>query len=310
MLKLFIYFISAFWVTSAFAEKSPHGEKLKINCAVCHNTDNWNKIKTGEFNHNKTNFPLVGQHKTVECKKCHLTLEFSKAKTECSSCHVDMHQGTVGQDCARCHTPNSWIVSNVKQIHQQQGFSLVGAHASADCARCHTSASQLRFENIRTDCYSCHKARYDETTGGRYDHKALGFDTDCGHCHSMTGLDWSSTGRGFDHGFFPLTGGHNIACDACHLNNDFKTKLITDCKHCHGISNNNPNPAHTGEWAKYSCSECHTTQSWIPAKRFTQHDSWFGIYSGTHNGRWERCTDCHNNPTKANCRKCHNFDSR
>ena len=38
------------------------------------------KSKPGEFNHNKTNFPLKGQHKTVGCKECHPTLEFSNAK--------------------------------------------------------------------------------------------------------------------------------------------------------------------------------------------------------------------------------------
>ena len=310
MRKLILFIISVFLVTSAFAEKSPHGEKLNINCSVCHTTDNWNKIKTREFDHNKTKFPLVGQHKTVDCRKCHTSLTFSESKKECSACHIDIHQGTVGNDCERCHTPNSWIVTKVKQIHQQAGFELVGAHAAADCARCHTSASMLRFDNIRTDCYGCHKAKYDETTGGSIDHKAIGFDTDCARCHTMTGFEWSASGKGFDHSFFPLSGGHNIACDACHFENDYKTKLSPECSACHGVSNNNPVLAHKGQWAKYECSECHTIQGWSSIKKFAQHDSnWGRIYSGEHKGKWDSCTDCHNNPTKATCNKCHDFES-
>lgn len=305
MRKFIIIILACFIVTAVFAEKSPHGETLKINCAVCHTTDNWNKIRTGEFNHNKTNFPLVGQHQTVNCRKCHTSLEFSKAKTDCNACHTDIHQGTVGQDCARCHTPNSWIVNNVKQIHQQQGFLLIGAHASADCARCHTSSSQLRFDNIRTDCFSCHKNKYDETTGGRIDHKALGFDIDCGRCHNMTGLDWSSNGRGFEHGFFPLTGGHNIACDVCHFENDYKTKLSSDCYSCHsGTYDATNNPPHASAGFSTDCKTCHSINAWTPAT--FDHEKYFPIKSGKHQGI--NCIECHTNSANYAifaCTNCH-----
>lgn len=300
------------------AEKSPHGDKLKIDCAVCHVTTQWKSIKQGGFNHTKTKFPLTGEHKTVNCKRCHGTLNFTDAKTECQSCHNDMHQGTVGKDCQRCHTTSSWLVKNVRQLHQQRGFVLMGAHASADCDRCHTSASRLRFENINSECVSCHRNKYLETVGGRVDHIALGFDTDCARCHSQKGFDWSQTGKGFDHSFFPLTGGHAIGnrtfgndeCYTCHTNWEFNTKLSPRCTSCHSASSDNPNPAHQGEWKKYECDVCHTIQSFIPAKKMTQHDSWFKIYSGEHKGEWDKCTDCHNNPTQANCRKCHDFDHK
>jgi len=309
MHKLILSILFMFLVANIFATKSPHGDKLKIDCVVCHTVDNWEKIKTGGFNHNKTHFPLVGQHKTVGCRKCHPTLVFSEARTDCNACHTDIHQGTVGKDCERCHTPNSWIVTRITQIHRQAGFPLVGAHATAECSRCHVSASLLRFDNIRSDCYACHKAKYDATTSPN--HRAAGFDTDCARCHNMVGHDWNSIGKGFDHGAFPLTGGHKLACDACHINNDYKTKLSTECSSCHGVASTNSVPAHKTKFLAYDCSACHSIVSWTSVK-FKQHDSSFGkIYSGTHQGKWSSCTDCHTNDGtyKASCRKCHNFDT-
>jgi hypothetical protein len=297
------------------AEKSPHGEKFKVDCAVCHVTENWIKIKPG-FDHNKTKFPLIGQHKNISCRKCHTSLDFSKAKTACYECHIDVHQGTTGRECDRCHNSNSWIVTNTKSLHQQAGFPLKGAHATADCNRCHTSASNLRFDNIRTDCYACHKDKYNATIGKPYDHKVLGFDTDCAHCHNMAGMDWNSIGKGFDHGFFPLTGGHNISCNNCHRGGDFRKKLSTDCTTCHSSKKATAisvSPAHINVFAKYSCGECHTTKNWNTVK-FKQHDAYFGIYSGHHKGVWTTCTDCHVNDAgydaKNTCSRCHHDNRR
>lgn len=308
-------------ITSNYAviPKSPHGAKLKIDCIVCHTTDNFKNVKQDGFNHKKTNFPLVGQHKTIDCLKCHSTLVFSAASTECSSCHTDIHQETVGLDCARCHKPNSWLVSNVKQIHQQKGFVLLGGHATADCNRCHTSASKLRFDNIRSDCYACHQIQYETTI--KPNHRSAGFGIDCERCHNMIGQSWSFKGKGFDHGFFPLTGRHATAqCYSCHTNSNgeynFSTKLPTNCSaiECHGGGKlnmaNRKSPAHKSKFMSYDCSACHSTQDWESSVKFSQHDgSWGKIYSGEHKGKWGSCTDCHSNDAnyKATCNKCHNF---
>lgn len=291
--------------------KSPHGDKLKVDCGVCHTTDNWTKIKSG-FDHNTTKFPLIGQHKIVGCKKCHATLKFSEAKTECYECHTDLHQGTTGRDCERCHTTKSWIVTNTKSLHQQAGFPLRGAHETADCNRCHKSASNLRFNNLNTDCYTCHKDKYFATAGKPYDHKVLGFDTDCARCHNMAGMDWNSIGKGFDHNFFPLTGGHNIACNDCHKGGDYRKKISSDCTTCHSGKKSQAiasYPAHASVYAKFTCGECHTTKTWNTVK-FKQHDSYFGIYSGKHNGTWTRCVECHTNNAgyKPNCTSCHDHN--
>ncbi|NDP20069.1 MAG: hypothetical protein GZ091_03160 [Paludibacter sp.] len=291
--------------------KSPHGNKFNIDCTVCHVTKDWKIIKSG-FDHNKTNFPLTGQHKMTECKKCHQSLLFSNTKTKCNECHTDVHQGTVGKECERCHTTNSWIVTNTRALHEEAGFPLRGAHKTADCNRCHTSASDLRFENIRTDCFACHKDKYFATAGKTYDHKVLGFDTDCARCHNMVGMDWNTIGKGFDHSFFTLTGGHNIDCVSCHKEGDYRKRLSTDCTSCHSGKKSEATtviPAHSSIFAKYSCAECHTTQTWNTVK-FKQHDAFYGIYSGKHKGTWTRCTDCHKNDAgydaKNTCSRCHN----
>jgi len=310
-----ITFLILFFVFIVNIEaKSPHGDKLKIECSVCHVTENWTKIKPG-FDHNKTKFPLTGQHKMTECRKCHTSLNFSTAKTECNECHTDVHQGTTGRECDRCHTTNSWIVTNTKSLHQQAGFPLRGAHETADCNRCHTSASDLRFDNIRTDCYTCHKDKYNATAGKPFDHKVLGFGTDCVQCHNMTGMEWSSIGKGFDHSFFPLVGGHNITCNDCHIRGDYRKKLSSDCTTtCHPMKKSDAiavSPAHRSVFAMYSCAECHTSQTWNAVK-FKQHDSYFGIYSGNHKGKWTKCTDCHVNDAgydaKNTCSRCHTGD--
>lgn len=302
LLSLFIGFTGA---------KSPHGAKFEIDCATCHTTDNWKIIRKKGFNHDKTKFPLRGQHTNLDCKRCHADLVFSNTKTDCKSCHTDVHQGTTGADCARCHTTSTWIVTRVKKIHQEAGFPLRGMHEAADCNRCHTSASALRFDNVRTDCYACHKTDYLATKGKTYDHFELGFDNDCARCHNMSGLTWNSIGKGFDHSYFPLTGGHNLDCKECHEDGNYKVKLRSECTSCHGgkrsIAASNL-PAHNGVFARFSCGECHTTKTWNSVK-FKQHDGFYGIYSGNHKGAWTKCTDCHVNDSgwdsKNTCNRCH-----
>jgi Cytochrome c7 and related cytochrome c len=301
--------------TGVFAAnfKSPHGDKFKLECTTCHTIDNWKQIKPMGFNHNKTNFPLLGQHKTISCRNCHKTLIFTQAKGQCASCHTDIHEGTTGRDCARCHNNNSFIVNNtnIRKIHQQQGFALVGEHASADCNRCHTSASNLRFNNIRTNCYSCHQFQYNLTN--KPNHRLSGFGTDCEQCHSMVGRSWNAIGKGFNHSFFPITGMHGVlTCDRCHSDNNYQIKKSPDCLGCHSSKQNEAIgviPAHGTLMKKYSCSDCHNVSGFNNVQ-FRIHDSWFGIYSGKHRGAWTKCVDCHNNDAsfKANCRKCHNFD--
>lgn len=327
MLRISGFLSLLLWGMALFAQmpqsaKSPHGKGLHIQCSECHDPNGWKLRTNSSFNHDKrTHFPLKGQHKMLDCRKCHPTLVFNEAKSDCNSCHTDVHQQTVGNDCQRCHNTSSWLVTNIKQIHQQKGFALVGAHAAADCSRCHKAASQLQFENMHTDCYACHYQVYesakitepnivDPSSARTGTHREFGFNTDCYRCHNMVGRSWAYNGKGFEHGFFPLKGGHaNLSCDQCHVFGfGPENKLDPDCKSCHEgklYQAKQTYPAHNTAFASHQCSECHTYLGWNIVK-FKNHKNWRD--KSKHNGKG--CLECHdNNDTwKPDCRKCHNFD--
>lgn len=309
------------WATNGYSQsiaarsqKSPHGKWFKMDCGECHDPNGWKLRKNPTFNHDKTHFPLKGQHKMIDCRKCHSTLVFSEAKPDCNACHTDVHQQTVGQDCNRCHTTNSWIVTNIRQIHQQKGFALVGSHAAADCSRCHKAASQLQFENMHTSCDACHHQQYESSTikqfGLNATHRSLGFNNDCYRCHNQVGKSWAYNGKGFEHGFFPLAGGHaNLTCDQCHWDG-FNTKLSRDCEACHSSYKAWAKfPAHMegGAYTSHACSECHTYLSWNKIVFFGKHKP----FRDKSKHKSVGCHECHNNNLENthSCRKCHNFDS-
>ena len=287
--------------------QSPHGENLQISCSDCHTTQGW-KMLTDEisFIHDSTGFPLVGQHQSVSCKMCHQTLVFDQVQDECAGCHKDMHEQTLGNECNRCHTPFSWIVTNITEIHQLSRFPLLGAHTMADCYSCHPSASTLRFEPLGIECYDCHNT--DFASAKNPDHIAGNFSTNCTDCHSMMAFDW--TGAGFDHGFFPLTQGHDIQnCSQCHTTGDYSS-ASPECVSCHQEDYQaTSNPNHQQINLSTNCKDCHTTiPGWKPAE-YREHDAqYFPVYSGEHSGEWNSCTECHTNPSDYaffTCIDCH-----
>lgn len=285
---------------------SPHGKNFKISCSDCHTSSGWTFDKTNySFDHNTTAMELEGQHVEVDCKLCHPTLIFSEAGTDCMDCHTDMHNETVGTDCARCHTPQSWIVSNITEIHHQSRFPLLGAHAVADCYQCHETASMLQFEPLGIECIDCHRETYYGTTAPN--HQTAGFSTDCSECHDISAFEWGSSG--FNHAFFPLTLGHNVQeCARCHNVNDY-SNISSECFSCHEADyNSTTNPNHVSSGFGKDCSMCHTTNpGWKPAT-FDHDAKFFPIYSGKHKGEWNACTDCHTNTSNYavfTCIDCH-----
>ena len=297
------FFLFAFYQTV----HSPHGPNLKISCKVCHSTKGWAFDKENySFDHNRTRFPLAGQHATLNCKDCHVSLVFSAAKTECHDCHKDVHETTVGPDCSRCHTTSSWLVSDITGIHRMGRFPLLGPHRTADCSLCHNSENPLRFDVIGANCIDCHRVQFLATTNPN--HIQAGFSQDCASCHSVNSFQWS--GAGFNHAFFPLVLGHsNLKCTDCHTTGNYRD-TNSDCYSCHQqtyLATTNPN--HVTSNFPTDCKVCHSLNpGWKPAK-YAQHDSqFFPIYSGRHNGLWTSCTDCHNTPSNYalfTCIICH-----
>jgi hypothetical protein len=287
--------------------QSPHGQSIgNLDCSSCHESTTWkvekNKI---EFNHDLTGFILLGQHWIVECRSCHKSLVFSDAKTDCFTCHTDIHQNTVGFNCERCHTPETWIVKDVKLVHQQGRFPLVGVHQSVDCTRCHSGYNNLNFQTLGASCYSCHSIDYKNTRNPN--HVAAGFSTDCESCHSMISKFWST--QNFRHDFFPLTGGHKIDnCFTCHKQGTF-SGLSNVCFSCHQ-SNYNSAPNHVAQSYPTTCEMCHNTTGWNQST-FNHQTTPFPL-TGAHTT--VLCGNCHQNrfagiPTV--CVSCHqaNYNS-
>ena len=287
--------------------QSPHGEQFAINCADCHTPSGWKPLREDmAFSHETTRFDLEGQHALVDCRSCHSSMVFSEASSECISCHVDVHQQTVGQDCARCHTANNWLVDNVTEIHFDNGFPLVGAHAAVSCFDCHKSETGLRFDRLGNDCVNCHLQDFQATTSP--DHVKNNFSTNCADCHDINQIDWNTDK--VDHSFFPLTLGHAITdCAQCHTNGTYQN-TPTDCVSCHAANFQAAlDPNHVQSGFSTDCAACHTTDpGWTPAS-YQDHDAtYFPIYSGKHQGEWTSCAECHTNPAnyaEFTCITCH-----
>jgi len=103
---LFFFFSLIRPVNGQELQAMPHGQNFSLDCQLCHNTNDWtvNKKKIG-FNHSKTGYPLLGQHKSADCRSCHLSLEFQKTGTACLDCHEDGHAAEMGNQCQDCHSP-------------------------------------------------------------------------------------------------------------------------------------------------------------------------------------------------------------
>ena len=279
--------------------QSPHGEGFKTDCMVCHTSLNWKVSRpTMSFDHNTTTFKLTGQHQLANCKSCHQSLKFQEAKSECKDCHTDMHRNTLGPDCARCHDTRSWIIQNTSAMHQLSRFPLLGNHAVADCASCHKSSSNLQFEPLSVECYNCHKAEYLATTAPN--HLKSGYPTNCEECHGVSVTNWTRTN--FDHGIFPLTGGHNIACVDCHKGGTYQ-KISSECISCHQSQFTNAK-GHVASKFSTDCRTCHNSNNWLGAT-FDHSQTTFPL-TGAHVS--VTCALCHTTGyagTSAECNSCH-----
>jgi hypothetical protein len=278
---------------------------FKISCSTCHSSKGWQLDKEiYSFNHNKTKLPLVGSHTSVNCRQCHISLVFSEAKSECFQCHKDVHQGTTGLDCSRCHTPESWLVKNINEIHQNSRFPLLGAHRTADCSQCHKSESLARFDVPGINCIDCHRPNYMATSNPN--HVQAGFSEDCSTCHHIYAFQWS--GAGFNHNTFPLVQGHSIPkCADCHTSGVY-TNTSPVCNSCHQpdfLAAKNPD--HVASGFSTTCQDCHSLASgWKPT---TFDHSKFPLNLGHST---PVCADCHKGgnytSTSNDCVSCHLAD--
>ncbi len=316
-----------------------HQKTLGNDCAKCHTTDKF--APASKFNHDKSDFPLVGKHKTVECLECHQKetkngKEFQKfsnvASNNCNSCHKDPHNDNLGTNCKECHNEQSFSGwSSLSRFnHSKTHFPLKGKHRQVKCQECHQMAAtpQKVFQDrlgISTDnCVECHKDVHD----GRFGNK-------CAECHNEDGFRKVGGLDNFDHNRtdFALKGKHEaVDCKKCHVSEHMTDPLPHNtCAECH-------KDFHEGQFAGLvtpppDCATCHTVDAFTESSyTLEQHNKSKFPLEGAHvatpcfachlkETKWvfrkigERCVDCHKDvhngqidakwyPNNA-CDKCH-----
>ncbi|MCK9425191.1 MAG: cytochrome c3 family protein [Ignavibacteriaceae bacterium] len=249
-------FMLILFLSNTFFAQSPHGKLLKNDCVDCHSAERWRPLQSEmKFDHQSTDFNLIGQHKTVPCKSCHQTLVFSKTDQNCNACHFDAHNLTTSFVCEKCHTPETWLVTNVRALHQNSRFPLVGMHSVLPCEDCHKNFAKYQFDIIGVKCFDCHASQYYAASN----HAVNGFNTQCETCHNLAN-DWSF----YHDGLFPInSGSHNgtwKVCGDCHTSET--NYLVFSCLNCHEHSQSKMDSEHKGEVSGYvyesrACYSCH-----------------------------------------------------
>lgn len=248
-----------------------HDGKFGRDCAQCHNEESFVQLNSMDFfNHDLTDFPLVGKHIEVDCKECH-TGRYTEALdfAECRACHSDFHEGQFaspppGPDCASCHQTDGFEYTTYGiREHAETDFPLEGAHLATPCFACHLQEEEWVFVSMSTACVSCHEDMHKEVLDSVY-YQPEG----CASCHSTEG--WASIHFNHDRTQWPLEGSHQtVGCAECHFQYDSEGGLkgqlfagtATACAECH----ENIHGAQFAENGITDCTRCHLpNEDWYP----------------------------------------------
>ncbi|HLG19405.1 MAG TPA: cytochrome c3 family protein, partial [Bdellovibrionota bacterium] len=199
------------WAPLPFAQCTdchvdPHKGKLGPNCEKCHNTKTWRAITPGSkdgkpFDHDKTAFPLKGEHRSVTCLRCHGPV-IGKMQNfdQCGGCHNNPHGNQfqelwdVKRPCKSCHLEDGWMILSF-QHNRDSRYELEEKHLEVPCEQCHIDR-KYRWLPSAPDCSTCHQDV----------HRAQ-FTKPCASCHTTKSFNMLT----FDHNKdspFPLVGKH------------------------------------------------------------------------------------------------------
>ena len=275
-----------------------HDGAFGSRCTDCHKEDAWQNLKTGNtFDHSKTDFPLVGLHKNVDCKACHKSESYLTpiAHAACKNCHDDYHRREFTQtnprsDCQDCHSVYKDFshTSYGLDEHQNAAFKLEGGHAATPCFACHVSEDRWTFRNIGSRCVDCHDDIHKEKIPESYYP-----DQSCTTCH--TTASWRAIT--FDHTQtgYVLAGKHaQVDCRSCHYrdeaHNDVHSQqfLFSDknCVVCHAN-------VHGSQFEKEgvtTCTACHNAAVQWNVVTFDHNTTRFPL-EGRH--QEVECSACH-----------------
>lgn len=301
-----------------------HDGKFGARCQSCHSVDGWKIIRNASAErafHDKTRFPLKGEHLDVGCIACHGPFPGQKAKfkglefEQCASCHPDAHVGQLkpskgrAPDCDTCHSVERFMPPKYTvEQHRKTSYPLEGAHQVVPCNLCHLRAPaladriprQVRAELKRkkrpelfslasfaitravTRCDSCHK----DVHQGQLDAHP------CSSCHPLASFKQVKLDHDRDTRF-PLTGKHaTTACAKCHgapaPDRPVQYRpLPMGCAGCH-------EDTHAGQFAKggaTDCEQCHSTAGWTNTKFTHQPPFTDYLLDGKH--AEVKCDRCH-----------------
>jgi hypothetical protein len=243
-----------------------HGGETR--CGACHVTAAWTEVR---FNHDKTGFPLRGQHAHTDCRSCHASDFKTPIARQCAACHFDAHAGNLGSRCEGCHDENGWSSAFDADAHRRTGFPLLGAHGLIPCQECHSQNRERLFARSTVECAACHQNDLMRTLGTAIDHASLGFAQQrCETCHSPLSFKparWPE----HDKCFIISSGTHSVyACEQCHSTLPRGglmacTTSTASCTACHEhkcgsakLTAQHPNPAQIHfVCTDAACAQCH-----------------------------------------------------
>ena len=291
--KVFQKFVGLQFQNCLPCHSDVHKGKFGLDCKNCHVTSSFAVINKKRFNHDRTNYPLIGRHKSVKCDDCHKTNTKIKLKYQkCTDCHPDYHKAqfivnNTLQDCVDCHNEYGFRPSTISsEKHNKFKLRLSGSHLAIPCQSCHLDSLNWKFRNLGLECIDCHK----NVHGQEIVEKFLPGNR-CLECHSAE--SWDTINFNHDLTEFVLAGKHRYQrCRACHnqAGNSSKAELIfkslkKNCEECH-------KDIHNGQFIDgvfSDCLGCHTYNDWKPDK-FDHEKTKFSLKGGHEK---VRCIACH-----------------
>ena len=299
-----------------------HKGRLGPNCQSCHNFVDWKTINMGQFDHNKTRYPLTGLHAQVQCAKCHTNGPDGKPQyvgipfNLCSDCHKDPHHGSFTQPCSSCHTTAGWKKTSLQAVterfdHSKTKYPLEGKHMEVGCGQCHANGD-FKKPIPFAKCTDCHKDAHNGQFAKRPD------AGECSACHNVKGWKPSLfTVKEHASTKYPLQGGHaRVECAQCHIpkGKDTLYRVKFDrCTDCH-------KDRHSGQFAAApyfnACDKCHNLEGYKPSTfTLAKHKQTRFVLTGGHIA--VPCADCHKESIEfqpkdfiyrwksLNCTSCH-----
>ncbi len=256
-------------------------------CKVCHAETSWD---VEDFDHDRTRFPLTGQHVDVPCEGCHTNHTYRGLPFDsCGGCHQETpHDAALTRPCDGCHRTTGFA-EMVFAHARETGFDLGLNHRKIPCTDCHERLED--FGGVAgSQCVDCHDERRPR---GHY-------RGDCAGCHAGPG--WSPATLGDrDHAItgFALRGLHALLpCTSCHPAGQARGATPSDCAGCH--RQDDPHRNLLGN----RCDDCHDERGWFRTRFRHANTGWPLL--GLH--RVVECNDCHalgfiGTPTR--CQSCH-----